>query len=881
MSDRHRPELSLASHPTGARDATSRQDELETPPETASWDLTELVPEIPSVATEARSELSLEILEDLPSSVPLDLLESQAFLSADDESGGDRPESHQKPRSPRFEILGRFDAGNLGVIARALDHEFGREVALKGIRSDHADNPVTRHRFYLEALITGNLEHPGIVPTYGYGRWANGRPYYAMQLLRGKNLRDQLNDLYKNRRSLDPTDIKAIIRRVIQVCETVAYAHSRGVIHRDIKPSNIMTDRFSETYLVDWGLAQLFDLSRWPVPQSGDSTSPDSSGSKSESKTEHDGSTHSDPSTIRAIEAVTHAEIGRTVGTRGFVAPEFRAGQPDRMGPQGDIYALGAVLYCVLTGRSPARTTKKSRTSDGQPLETLPKPRAINPELPPALEAICLKAMNRDPSVRYDTAEALARDLENWLVDEPVTARPDPLEDKIRRWTRRHKALATALIAVVVTAITVSLSFNVLLAGMNKDLKAKIEQINLANDTKMNLNEELDNKVQKNDEFVFELLEQIRMSTKNNEDVYVLRDRLVEHALRQLSESDKSLQHVFEVGEFFREAGNAHRYLGHFDAAESAYRSGFHAIETYRDTSVRHEAVPLLGADSNLSCELADLFLSAGRVDEAEAVLRQTIERLDESLGDQIPVLNPDRCWLAQIRLRCLIVQAELDLQQNSPNRVFDRVPIELQRYADLLDQGGVSDSVPLIIGQHLLGRAYLSIDRLLEAEEHLDASSSLILREAGNLGSLESMDFETMTKDQAFLLGLAQLTLAECLEAQGRRDDEVTTAYNMSVQAMRQCVRDRPSSSIYSGRLAEILYRQAQYEAQAGHTGRETIRSQYRESLELLTPTSGSESSWSNSPRFQELRESIERSLEELDDEARFQKRVESLKQR
>ena len=156
---------------------------------------------------------------------------------------------------------GRTHAGGLGAVFVALDVELNREVALKQILDHHADDPTSRQRFLLEAEVTGGLEHPGIVPVYGLGTYDGGRPYYAMRFIRGDSLKEAIDRFHADeslkrdpgRRSLE---LRKLLRRFIDVCNAIDYAHSRGVLHRDIKPANIIVGKHGETLVVDWGLAK-------------------------------------------------------------------------------------------------------------------------------------------------------------------------------------------------------------------------------------------------------------------------------------------------------------------------------------------------------------------------------------------------------------------------------------------------------------------------------------------------------------------------------------------------------------------------------------------------------------------------------------------------
>ena len=169
----------------------------------------------------------------------------------------------------------------------ALDTELNREVALKQILDHHADDPASRQRFLLEAEITGGLEHPGIVPVYGLGTYHDGRPYYAMRFIKGDSLQDAIARFHGRRRPCQRRDpgrrsleLRKLLRRFIDVCNAIEYAHSRGVLHRDIKPGNVIVGRYGETLVVDWGLAKPLGHAA-PESAAGERTLVPSSGSGS------------------------------------------------------------------------------------------------------------------------------------------------------------------------------------------------------------------------------------------------------------------------------------------------------------------------------------------------------------------------------------------------------------------------------------------------------------------------------------------------------------------------------------------------------------------------------------------------------------------------
>ena len=302
---------------------------------------------------------------------------------------------------PRFRVLRPHATGGLGAIFVALDTELNREVALKQIIDQYADDPSSRHRFLMEGEVTGRLEHPGIVPVYGLGCYANGRPYYAMRLIKGENLKEAIARFHDVDPATDQLNwnrgLNRLLGRFLDVCHAVDYAHNRGILHRDLKPSNIMLGRFGETLVVDWGLAKVIGRCGEP-PITGEAT-------------------------LRPISAAdtTPTRVGVAVGTLAYMSPEQATGRLDMLSPASDIYSLGAILYNILTGHLPF----DGRGNDEDVKNKIQKgdfasPRSLSPEVPSVLEAICVRAMALAPADRYASASTMIDEIENWMADEPI-----------------------------------------------------------------------------------------------------------------------------------------------------------------------------------------------------------------------------------------------------------------------------------------------------------------------------------------------------------------------------------------------------------------------------------------------------------------------------
>ncbi len=314
--------------------------------------------------------------------------------------------------------------GGMGMVHIAYDQFLKREVALKELFRESTTDESIVHRFIVEAEITAQLEHPGIVPIHSLGLDLNGNPYYTMKLIRGRTFQEAIKQYFKNP---SEQELKKLVRRFVSVCQTMSFVHDRGVIHRDLKPANIMLSDHGETLVMDWGIAKTYNkelASGTGITLS--QTNP----------TEFTTGGHSRPDLTLA---------GTVVGTPAFMSPEQASPDSQEVGPISDIFSLGAILFYLLTGRN-AYTGKTSQEILTKVLTSNPpRPSDVARNIPPGLEAICMKAMCRHPKGRYQTASEMVVDLCNWLDGEPISAMKETVLERTWRYFRKNRQMSMSV----------------------------------------------------------------------------------------------------------------------------------------------------------------------------------------------------------------------------------------------------------------------------------------------------------------------------------------------------------------------------------------------------------------------------------------------------
>ncbi len=382
--------------------------------------------------------------------------------------------SGELPVSDRYDLQTVHGRGGLGQIWRAHDRFMSREVAVKEILPSAAEIPEVTSRFMREAKITGQLEHPGIVPVYDVGRLPDeDQPFYAMRFIEGETLDDRIRKYHQiEKRSEESSlQLRELLAAFVGICNAVAYAHHKRVLHRDLKPQNIILGKFGEVSVLDWGLARLMDS--------------DDEEEKNQSVVDH--------------QQMEKTAAGAVMGTPAFMSPEQAQGNQAELGEQTDVYALGAILYQILTGEPPF-VARKYEDLVQQICEQAPTPpREEDTTIAAPLSAICLKAIEKKPADRYQSAADLAEDINRYLADEKVLAYQESTIELARRWMRRHRTLVTSAAATMVVAIIGLTTTAILLnSARNREVIAKQKiasqksAIELANESLGRVNADLE-----------------------------------------------------------------------------------------------------------------------------------------------------------------------------------------------------------------------------------------------------------------------------------------------------------------------------------------------------------------------------------------------------
>jgi serine/threonine protein kinase/formylglycine-generating enzyme required for sulfatase activity len=441
-------------------------------------------PDAPGEAGDATRALLVRLEAALEAELARERGRPSALTLGEDRSELLRRLARRRGDVDRYRVGPVIGRGGMGAVHEVWDADLQRDLAMKVLHHARVDaqgsastlDPRELARFLAEAQLTARLDHPGIVPVHELGVDRDGRLYFTMKRVTGRTLRECIADWHGG---LPSITLAALVEALARACEAVAFAHDRGVVHRDLKPANLMVGPYGETYVMDFGLARILPAeaaagtvgedARGVLDPAADEASSDPLAPLAP-ETEPDASVDEpgepvDPTVAAALRepAVGSSAVpaessqgtldGEVIGTPSFMSPEQAGGERERVGPRSDVYSLGAILYQILCGKPPyvlEGARRDALTLLRRVLSGPPAPLAeVAPRAHPELVSICERAMAREPEERYASALELAADLRAHLQARVVRAHGAGPLRRLAKWTRRNRALAGSLCAVL------------------------------------------------------------------------------------------------------------------------------------------------------------------------------------------------------------------------------------------------------------------------------------------------------------------------------------------------------------------------------------------------------------------------------------------------
>lgn len=632
---------------------------------------------------------------------------------------------------PGYEVLGTLGRGGMGIVLKARDPRLDRIVAIKMVLAGRHASSEDRSRFRTEAEAAARIHHPGIVHIYEIGE-NDGTPYLALEYLPGGTLADRLHGT--------PLPAKESARILEQLARAVQAAHAVGVVHRDLKPSNIFFSAAGVPKIGDFGLAKRMDVD------------------------------------------ASHTHTGAIMGTPSYMAPEQAAGRTKEIGPPADVYALGSILYELLTGHPPFKAVSMLDTLEQVRSQEAVAPRTFLPGIPRDLETIALKCLEKDAARRYVSAAALADDCAAFLRGEPIQARPTPAWERAIKWAKRRPS-AAALLVVSTMALLI------LLGLWGRFTVAIQAQRDLAERERKRAETNFTRAVQAVDQLLTEVAEdQLASEPRMEQKRRAILERALGYYVEFLEEKSDDPKLRGETAIAARRVGDIHRLLGQQAEAQKSYGK---AIELLTSLIISQpEKVVYAQA-------LADSYNNLGeaqrRNNEPAAALTsyEKASEIYQKLDGQAGKDPTFRLGLARaLYNRGIVLQsmgraAEAVREHNQAIEVLERLVAE-------------SPNVP--INRQELARALLNLASAQRAAGDPTAAEKAGVRALGIQKKLVA-DFPN-DQDYRHELGVS-LNNAGNLLRRLKRLPEAEAAQRQSEQLFGQLVRDFPSIPEYRKELA------------------------------------------------------------------------------
>lgn len=475
---------------------------------------------------------------------------------------------------PRYDLKKVFARGGMGEVWLTEDTAIGRIVALKKMRKQMRGK---EDQFFWEGQITGQLEHPGIVPVHELGVDERGEPFYVMKFVHGKTLLQEIEAFHEapaERPSREVERIK-LVQVFLAMCQTLAYAHSRGVVHRDIKPENVMIGKYGETLVLDWGLAKMVGK---------------------DEQAETAGALRRQSFSGETFETLA----GSVKGTPWYMAPEVAAGDVHIVDHVSDVYLLGATLYHLLTGKLPREGKTLPELISAAHKPPVP-PRSIDPSISKPLAGICLKAMAVERADRYQSAESLAEDLQHYLAGEPVTAYRETFTERAWRWARRHRRAIGRVAAVLAVLAVAGVGYS-----KYRDIERQRAEERAENDRKLK-----DAEAKRVAEAEAARLEQERLQTERDEEARKAKELARQ---KQATADLKRFRQLAEEMRFLAASTHPAAAKAPFSNPKAGLAKGEEALALAAHWGPRLDAFPLAAERPALAGDTYDLLLLMAQV---------------------------------------------------------------------------------------------------------------------------------------------------------------------------------------------------------------------------------------------------------------------------